>query len=371
MTDFIPEAQLILATLRAFIQGESLPDLFPVHWEQVFVLAAQQRLIPILHTTLTKTSMPPEVWSRLDQAARQQRIRTAMLVDAFVTINEAMAQAGIAVMPVKGMYLAHRVYQSVNHRYFDDIDLLIPAEATREAVAVMHRLGYITHPQAEKPDWHHLAPFLHQQSKVVVELHTDLIRRAGPGWGVAEIWQRANRGRIAGIETTLISEVDALIHTALHARHNRYKRLSFFLDAHLQLSHLQAPQQRELLLMLAREAGAQVALAYLGQVGHRLWNAAAWPVSVTGWRGRMTERLAQWHTFDQPLRSTGEGPLPNVLELLLMDRWSDSLRLAYRLLFPPPQFLADYYGGDKPFNYGKRFFLRTRRITRQLWGRDR
>ena len=91
-------------------------------------------------------------------------------------------QAGIPVMPVKGMFLAHRVYQSVNHRYFDDIDLLVPVAAARDAVAVMHKLGYTVHPRAQKPDWHHLAPFWHEKSKVVVELHTDVIRRAQPGW---------------------------------------------------------------------------------------------------------------------------------------------------------------------------------------------
>lgn len=363
-------AQLILDSLRAFTQGKTLPGWLSVDWAEVMSAAATQRLLPILQTTLDKSTLPDDIWQRLDHATRQQRIRTALLIEAFVTVNTAFMQASIPVMPIKGMFLAHQVYGSVNHRYFDDIDLLVPTEAAREAVALMHQLGYIVHPRAEKPDWHHLAPFLHPKSQVVIEIHTDLIRRASPGWEVAEIWGRAKRGRIAGTETYLIDETDALIHTALHARHTLYKRISFFLDAYLQLRQLQAHHQVDTLAEMARSGGARVALAYLLEVGEQLFGNAAAIVTASRWRVRLTRRLAGWDTLTQRSSALTEGPLPNLVELLLMDSWSHSLRMAYRLIFPPPQFLAEFYGADQKLNYGKRLLTRTRRVTRQVFNRQ-
>lgn len=359
------ESLLLQQTLHAFVQGERLTDLSPVNWEKLLALAAFHRFIPILQTTLDKNALPPEIRSRIDQASRQQRIRTALLVEAFATINNRLAQVGIPVMPVKGMYLAHQVYGSVNHRYFDDIDLLIPATQANEAVRLMHELGYIVHPQAEKPDWHHLSPFLHEKSKVVVELHTDVIRRAGQGWDVAGIWQRAERGRIANVETWLINPADALIHTAIHARHSLYRRISFFLDAHLQLNQLTITPQ---VVHRVREAGAQVALAYLQGEGANLFGiaAAGQPFTAPAWRLALTRRLAGWDLAEDQQNRLTEGPLPNLVELLLMDSWGRSIQMAHRLIFPPPQFLAEFYGQEQRLNYGKRFVQRTRRLARQI-----
>lgn len=363
-----PEGQLLHQALHAFVQGKTLTDVAVVNWEELLTLAAFQRLIPILHAALDKGCLPPEIRIRIDHATRQQRIRSALLVEAFATINTRFAQTGIPVMPIKGMYLAHQVYQSVNHRYFDDIDLLIPTANIHEAARLMHELGYIVHPQAEKPDWHHLAPYLHEKSKVVIELHTDVIRRAGPGWGVEGIWQRAERGRIADVETWLINPTDALIHTALHARHSLYRRLSFFLDAYLQSNQVELTAEG---MARIKQAGAQVALAYLQKEGARLFSVAAAgrPLSAPAWRLALTRRLAGSHLGDSQQNRLSAGPLPNLTELLLMDSWGHSGRMAYRLLFPPPQFLAEFYGEEQTLNYGKRLFQRTRRLARQLFGK--
>lgn len=360
-----PERDLLRQTIHAFVQAETLTDVPPVNWENLLTVASYQRLIPILHTALDKGCLPLEIRTRIDQAARQQRIRTAMLVEAFANLSTRFTQAGIPVMPVKGMYLAHRVYQSVNHRYFDDIDLLIPPAYSREAVQLMREQGYTIHPHAETPDWHHLPPFWHEKSKVVIELHTDVVRRAGPGWDVAGIWQRAERGRIAGVETWLINPTDALIHTALHARHSLYRRLSFFLDAYLQLSHLRLTAEG---MAQVKEAGAQVALTYLQKEGARLFGlaAAGQPLSAPAWRLRLTHWLAGTHLSDTALNHQALGPLPSLKELFLMDSWGRSGRMAYRLIFPPKQFLAQLYGQEKKLPYGKRLFQRARRLTQQL-----
>ncbi|MBK9052532.1 MAG: hypothetical protein IPL78_16965 [Chloroflexi bacterium] len=121
---------------------------------------------------------------------------------------------------------------------------------------------------------------------------------------------------------------------------------------------------------LADSAGARVALAYLLEVGEALFGDAAAKLTAPRWRVRLTQRLAGWDTITQPPSTLTEGPLPNLLELLLMDRWSHSLRMAYRLIFPPPQFLAEFYGADQKLNYGKRLLTRTRRVTQQMFNRQ-
>jgi hypothetical protein len=63
-----------------------------------------------------------------------------------------------------------------------------------------------------------------------------------------------------------------------------------------------------------------------------------------------------------------KGPLPKLVELLLVDSLGDSLRLAGRLIAPPPEFVSQGYGGgeNKTASYGKRLIQRLSLAADQL-----
>ena len=359
MNVLVAEEQLLLQCLRSLVKNRPLAETFPdVHWEQAYALAARHNLVPVLEMALSGENVPEKAAGQILLETRRRRMRAAVMIEDFKTIHQKLVEADIRVMPIKGIALAHTIYPSVSLRYFDDIDLLVPAEKGPRALEILRKIGYIVHPRAPKPDWHHFPPYIHRKHNTMIEIHTDLVRRARPGWDIDQIWQRAERGQIAGQETWLMSPHDALIYTALHARHNLYNRLSFFVDAALlALKFPPDEENRRQLASLAAEAGGQAALAHLLAIGSLLFELPALPQIPRNGRQRwLAHKTAGWQSLQPGRSSLKQGPLPKLLELLLMDSLGDSLRLAGRLIAPPSEFVSQGYGHEesKTAGYGKR-----------------
>lgn len=369
--DFAPEERLLLQCLRSIIH-QSPPTEIPedIDWEATFDLAAGHNLVPFLEMLLPAAPVPEKIAAQIKTESRRRKMRSAVMIQDFKTIHNHLVANGVRVMPIKGIALAHTIYPSVNLRYFDDLDLLVPAQDAEKAEETLKQNSFIIHPRAPKPDWHHLPPYIHQKHNTMIEVHTDLFRRARAGWNIDGIWQRAKMGRLDGVETWLMSNEDALIYTALHARHNLYERLSYFLDGILLARKIPTDGSNgERLTQRAREAGGTAALAHILAVGSRLFEVDPVPPAA---RSRTQKWLANkvngWQSLEPANTALQKGPLPKLVELALMDSISDSLRLAGRLIAPPPDFVSQGYGNgeNKTTGYGKRLIQRISLAAGQL-----
>jgi hypothetical protein len=370
MSQFTSEEQLLLSSMRWLISGEPISDSADVDWRILFDLALDHNLEPLLDAAIPKEWMPDEIVEAVTLETRRRKMRAVVMTEDFRNVHESLNEAGIKVMPIKGIYLAQTVYPSLTLRYFDDIDLLVPASAGQAAVTILQDLGYIPHPRAPKPDWHHLPPYIHPKHNTMFEIHVDLVRRSRPGWDVDGIWRRAIQGRLGGLETWLMTWADALVNTALHARHNLYNRLSYFLDAALLARKLTekggtSPQLNE----LACKAGASCALAHVLRTAERMLTIDNLPeVPCPPTRRWLARRTVGWQSLAPSRNSLRQGALPKILEVSLMDSMGDSLRLARRLAVPPADFMMEMPDSDKGLtaNYGRRFWKRISIAAQQL-----
>ncbi|MCI0396934.1 MAG: nucleotidyltransferase family protein [Chloroflexi bacterium] len=362
------EEHLLLRAIHSLITGRPFTEIpaLSIDWERLFQLAAGHNLVPVIEATLPRQGIPDGVAAKILHEARRRRMRAAVMVEAFQELHQRLAAAGIRVMPIKGIALAHTVYPSITLRYFDDLDLLVPPGAGPAALTVLQESGYHPHPNVPRPEWHHLPPYVHNRHHTMIEIHTDLVRRIRPGWDVEQIWQRARPGQIAGLETWLMAGEDALVYTALHARHNLYNRLSFMIDAALLARAIADP---DLLRQLAGEAGARCALAHILDVAARLFELAGLPQPATPPAQRwLARRTAGWHSLTPGRKALRQGPVPRLIELLLVDSVADTLRLAGRLLVPPPEFVRQNYAtdGGRALGYGRRLWQRAGLTARQV-----
>jgi hypothetical protein len=390
-----PEEKLILRCMRSVITDQPLGEPQLADWERLHYLADVNRVIPIVQATITAASMPEEWTARFEQSARRRRMRAAVMIEEFQRIHAEFYKAGIQVIPIKGIALSQQIYPSPSMRYFDDIDLLVKREEGQDALTVLEAMGYEAHPNAPRPEWHHLIPYVHRKRGVLVEIHIDLIRRAGTGWGIEEIWKRSKSGSLGEVMTSLLSNEDALIFTALHARHNLYNRLTFLLDGILLALPLEltdqkleaqelagqalagqalagqalAGQERDRVLEMAKDAGAISALQYLIRKAGSLFELRELP--EFGRRSRnlwIANRIAGWDSLDPKDATPKHGPLPRVMELLLMDSPRQSLAMAVRLAAPPRSFIEGDSGSQRGTigRYIGRLFSRTKRSFIQL-----
>lgn len=77
-------------------------------------------------------------------AARAQMVARQSEIDrAAIAAVQALAEAGIEALLLKGPVLARTLYRSDEHRGYFDVDLLVPAGARAAAGQALARLGYI------------------------------------------------------------------------------------------------------------------------------------------------------------------------------------------------------------------------------------
>ncbi len=339
----------------------------PVNEPRLLALAQMHHLEPVLAHYLPAATLTAATTAQLQAAARRQRIRATVMTHAFLTLQAQLDRAGVPVIPLKGIVQAHTLYPGPALRYFDDIDLLVPGEAAPIAESVLQEAGYAPHPRALRPDWHHLIPYTHPQHGATVEIHTGLVRRHPAGWPVADIWARARRGELAGQSAWLLANEDALIFTALHARHHLFDKLNFVVET---VWLAQRVTNTAELLRRVDAAGARAALAHL------LWLADQWglatdlPVVKAAWLpGQTARRVAGWTDLTPPPDDLRYGALPKGLEILLQDNSGEMWRTGRELVWPSAEFVNTGYAAttSRPLNALNRLWRRTRLAARQLW----
>ena len=338
-----------LALLAAYLKGETPPAIpRDIDWEKMVTLGQKHRLAPMLVAALP-AGAPQTARDTLQQQARQRRIRTMVMSRDYQALQDAFRAATVPFVPIKGIAIAHTHYPSPTMRYFDDLDILIPADAGPQALAILNSLGYKPHPNAGVPEWHHLAPHVHARHATMVEIHTDLLRRTGPGWALSGIWDRTVDGTLEGQTTRMLSPADALLYAVQHARHNLFHRLATFIDIGYLAEAVVAADEVDQLYQLAGEASA---LQILGYSLYELDRMFAWrPFAVQQRRFALNQRTRArldrqvgWHSLDLAERPGHDGPLARLREARLTDSWSASLHYLRHLLFPPAEFVQETYG---------------------------
>ncbi|WP_372683809.1 nucleotidyltransferase family protein, partial [Desulfosarcina sp.] len=92
-----------------------------------------------------------------------------------VRILNAFGDAGIAVILLKGAALAEGVYNDPGARVYGDLDILVKKADLERGHQLLRSLNYHANATASAQDsyrthHHHLAPMIHQEKSVVVEL---------------------------------------------------------------------------------------------------------------------------------------------------------------------------------------------------------
>ncbi|MFO7535673.1 MAG: nucleotidyltransferase family protein [Kiritimatiellia bacterium] len=136
-----------LRVLRAAANGTAPGDA-PADWAALLGLAAAHQVDGYLYTRVHTWEAPFQ-----PPAALMTRWRSAFLGEAArytrVALQTrdllaALHAAGVGVIPLKGAWLAERVYEDGACRPMSDIDLLVSAESLPRARAAVESIGYAT-----------------------------------------------------------------------------------------------------------------------------------------------------------------------------------------------------------------------------------
>jgi hypothetical protein len=166
--------------LRAgLLGGEPPPRQRSISWELLVEASSHQRVTPALAWCLKNTpDLPAEVRDYFDAVLALNSKRNEALLAGLGRVVAACNAIGVEPVPLKGSArLVERNYPAPSLRFLGDLDVLITADRSANAVAALQAIGFYTKAdsQGPPPSHHHLPMLNDPEGGGGVELHTDVI----------------------------------------------------------------------------------------------------------------------------------------------------------------------------------------------------
>lgn len=220
-----PETRLLLRTAGGPSQDEAIARACqgPLDWPRLVRLAGAERATTMLWQRLRPHAEGTAGAQVLEQAARASEFRLRIAERRLVEAVEALDDAGIVPVLLKGSAFALAHQRGLVERPMHDADLLVRCDQVARAEKALREAGWA--PGADLPpattyDGHHHRPPLDDQrgSGLSIELHTALFV---PGHPFAALDADAVRGRArplrVGRATALVpAPEDLLVHASVH-----------------------------------------------------------------------------------------------------------------------------------------------------------
>ncbi len=203
----------------------------------------------------------PEAWrARAQQESCNTLAYNFMLASELTCVLNALRQAGVEGIPVKGVVLAETVYGNLALRPMADLDVLVRPSDLPAARAVLRSLGYSHRVQPLFEELHHSfhdPQYFRQASggQICLELHWALWAAHFFDLKVEALWKRAVPAQVQGTKVRILSPEDSLLHLAIH-RSRAPLRLRVICDFAQFLRRHSATLDWDAVVYRARAAGA-------------------------------------------------------------------------------------------------------------------
>jgi hypothetical protein len=243
-----PEDQLCLLLTRGHLNPEvrtrTLQFLAnPLQWALILERAYSHQVYPLLYRNLLELGfpgVPHEVQTELKSAYLANAFRNQLLAEELAHLLKVLGEAGIPVIPLRGVTLEQSLFGDPAARVCSDIDILVtPGDAVR-ARAVILRNGYssqfteeffVNHQLRTSPD----CPLV-SETKVLtylVELHWTLLYSSSKNQEITEnLWYQAGPPRVLRGPRLEADPEWEFVFLALHAASQKWSSLKWLTDIH-------------------------------------------------------------------------------------------------------------------------------------------
>ncbi len=241
-----PEDELCLSLARARLSPEARERALsllagPLQWPQVFESARRCEVFPLVYASLRTLDFPGvpdsvrQEWARVFQF---NAIRNELLTQEMARVLRLLGDAGIPVMPLKGLALGESLYGDLALRVCADIDVLVPAKYVAEAFHLHVSSSYeteFTQPRlldlVVRYGKHCILTRQDGMRAYHLELHSGLL------WGgqlerelLERVWSDADRKSFYGVPALALSAEWEFLYLAVHAAQHGWPSLKWYAD---------------------------------------------------------------------------------------------------------------------------------------------
>jgi hypothetical protein len=245
---------------------EPLAAFGPPEWPGLVALAAGHRVAALLAARLGEAGLldrlPEPSRMRLRQQVMDDELLRARLERIFGRAAQALDDAGIPFVALKGTALGALVYERPALRPMSDVDLLVPPAARREAVAALGAAGFRQPDDSEIAFWedaYYNAPVIDPEDETSVEIHWSIAQEGRHRPDVDRMIEASRRVEIAGRSCRVLAETDLLLHQVLHHAYHYFQPHLLWIQDLARL-HAARPAVEEVLAR-ARAWGMRLPLA--------------------------------------------------------------------------------------------------------------
>jgi hypothetical protein len=229
-----PGMQLLLALLRGEARAE---DGSETEWETVLRLAQREKILPwtAAQLRLIPGAIAPGIDERLRKIQRDAQMAAFFWSSTLRSILADFHERDIAVVSLKGPWMAERLQGDAALRSSGDLDLLVRPEDLVRSEELLSELGF--QPLRCRDD--HERPWY--RDAVAVDLHHDVEHPRAWDFGVKRAWDRTCVTPFQGVPARLLAPADELVFLCLHSTRHRFERLGHILDLTFAFQKLPLP----------------------------------------------------------------------------------------------------------------------------------
>jgi hypothetical protein len=298
-----------------------------------------------------------------------------VLYDRLHRILEAFQRAGIPVLLLKGAVFAQTLYPSIGTRPMGDLDLVLPLEKLEDAEAILQEFGY--RKQLVSPGYRSREFLLRYGGELaytppkswpMVELHWQVLfgewMRRVTVVRNEDFWSRAQPVTIDGMVVRQLAVEDSVLHqighvAVLHGFTEMGLRVYVDLDRTIRAGADSLDWSG--VIELARRVRLVTAAYFMLELCANLLDTPVPPAVLhalqpSALRCQLVSRALDHRRLLQR-QHTGSRRPKFLLQLLLVDRPRDLVRLVFRTFFPEGEWIAMRYELDGWWS----------RLAHQLW----
>ncbi|MGH9503138.1 MAG: nucleotidyltransferase domain-containing protein [Terriglobales bacterium] len=243
-----PEDQLCLLLARGELTSEVRSRILdslatPLRWPTVMERARSHQVYPLLYRNLRELGFPgvPEaVQTELKGLFLANALRNRLLAEELSRLLRLLSEAGVRVIPLKGVALAQSLFGDPAARVCADIDILVPPTDLGHAMDVIFASGYRTE---------HGDPFFsklllrHGRHHDVVrdqlgisfhlEVHWNLVQHSSRNEAaVNDLWADARPRDFFGAPAFSLTPEWEFLYLSIHAADHEWQCLKWLVDIH-------------------------------------------------------------------------------------------------------------------------------------------
>ncbi len=177
-----------------------------------------RRLLPALYAKRHEAGDADPVLERLKAAYAYTWSRNQLMLQHLAGVLRALHRRGIATLVLKGAALVALHYQDAGCRPMDDVDVLVPYDRAREAMALLADRGWSvieTVPPTAHLRYRHATGFRDRVGRQL-DLHWHVMLECCDVEADREFWATAVPVRIANIDTRALDPAAQLLHVCVH-----------------------------------------------------------------------------------------------------------------------------------------------------------